>query len=423
MRLTLEDRFRHQIDQYLYDPWDDGPVVLAVSGGSDSTALMHLAAATMDRARLHILTVDHGLRDVDAEIDLVARQARSLGVPHSVLLWRWDGSGNLQAAARNGRWTAIKDWCAAHQGDIACLTGHTRDDQAETFLMRLARGSGVAGLAGMAPTASLDLTNGHGLRVVRPLLDATRAELQAWLTGQGISWSHDPSNDDARFDRIKARGLMDQLSQLGLSQDRIVQTSNHMAAARREMRAYAVMVAKAHITQQGGDVMMPINWPQHPEVAARLFRHALHYVGQGPYPPRSDASDALWHGLKNGTGGTLHGCFVSAHGDVARISREPSAVAEPMAWPHTDVGVLWDGRWLVSCTQTGDMPDDLHVGALGGAIKDVPEWRETGVPRASLLASPAVFKCDTLISAPVAGLQNGFCVRIVADFESFLVSR
>jgi tRNA(Ile)-lysidine synthase len=102
MQLTLTDRFRDQAKRLLADPWETGPVVLAVSGGSDSTALMHLAAETIDRERLHVITVDHGFRDVTDELALVAAQAESFGLKHSVLNWSWDGQGNIQAAARIG---------------------------------------------------------------------------------------------------------------------------------------------------------------------------------------------------------------------------------------------------------------------------------------------------------------------------------
>ena len=120
-----------------------------------------------------------------------------------------------------------------------------------------------------------------GLRICRPLLQETRADLRAWLSEHGVTWSDDPSNDDLRFDRVKARGMQDALGELGLTSDRLVQTAAHMQAARREMTDYAAMIAQSHITQSVGDVVFPAKWPNHGDVAIRLFRHALHFVGGG----------------------------------------------------------------------------------------------------------------------------------------------
>jgi tRNA(Ile)-lysidine synthase len=428
MRLTLRDRFRVQINGVLVDPWDTGLVVLAVSGGSDSTALMHLAAGSIDRARLHVITVDHGLRGVADEVALVAAQSEALGLKHSVLNWQWDGQGNLQAAARIGRWAAIAQWAADQPADVCCMTGHTHDDQAETVLMRLARGSGVAGLAGMQSVGATPT----GLRICRPLLQETRADLRAWLSEHGVTWSDDPSNDDLRFDRVKARGMQDALGELGLTSDRLVQTAAHMQAARREMTDYAAMIAQSHITQSVGDVVFPATWPNHGDVAIRLFRHALHFVGGGvgcggagggDYPPRSDATLSLWQAAQDGQGGTLHGCLVSVEDDHWRISREVAATPAPTSWPNRNRDLRWDNRWLLSEISGANTQGDLTVRALGDAIKDVPNWRDVGLPRRSLMASPAVFEGESLVAAPIAGHQNGFDARIVADFASFLLCR
>jgi tRNA(Ile)-lysidine synthase len=428
MRLTLWDRFRVQINGVLVDPWDTGPVVLAVSGGSDSTALMHLAAGSIDPERLHVITVDHGLRDVADEVALVAAQSEALSLKHSVLSWEWDGKGNLQAAARIGRWAAIAQWVADQPANVCCLTGHTHDDQAETVLMRLARGSGVAGLAGMQPVGATPT----GLRIYRPLLQETRADLRAWLLEHGVKWSDDPSNDDLRFDRVKARGMQVALGELGLTSERLVQTAAHMQAARREMTGYAAMIAQTYITQTAGDVVFPATWSNHGDVAIRLFRHALHFVGSGggcggagggDYPPRSDATLSLWQAAQDGQGGTLHGCQVSVEGNHWRISREVAATPAPTSWPNRNRDLMWDNRWLLSEISGANTQGDLTVRALGDAIKDVPNWRDVGLPRRSLMASPAVFEGETLIAAPIAGHQNGFDARIVADFASFLLCR
>jgi tRNA(Ile)-lysidine synthase len=423
MQLTLTDRFRDQVKRLLVDPWETGPVVIAVSGGSDSTALMHLAAETIDRERLHVITVDHGFRDVTDELALVAVQAESLNLKHSVLNWNWDGQGNIQAAARIGRWAAITQWAADQHEVVSCMTGHTHDDQAETVLMRLARGSGVAGLAAMKEL----ITTSSGLQICRPLLQENRHNLRVWLTERDVIWSDDPSNDDIRFDRIKARNMQMALAKLGLTSDRLVQTAAHMQAARREMTDYAAMIAQTHIMQTAGDVLFPATWPKHSDVAIRLFRHALHYVGNGAgsegYPPRSDATLSLWQAAQSGQGGTLHGCLISVESNQWRISREVAATPEPKLWHNHNCSIMWDNRWLLSKDSEVNSYGNLTVRALGNAIQDVPNWRNLIVPRKSLMATPAVFEGKNLIAAPIAGHPNGFDARIVADFASFLLSR
>lgn len=176
------------------------PLALAVSGGGDSLALLLLAAAT-GRA-LHVATVDHGLRaEAAAEAREVATICAGLGVPHATLrVSVAPAGGGPQAAARHARYAALAAWCPAP----VLLTAHQRDDVAESLLMRLARGSGVRGLARMAATAAL----APGRRLVRPLLGWSRAELAAVVAAAGLVAAEDPSNADPRFGRSRARTLL-----------------------------------------------------------------------------------------------------------------------------------------------------------------------------------------------------------------------
>ncbi|MFT6073353.1 MAG: tRNA(Ile)-lysidine synthase, partial [Yoonia sp.] len=128
--------------------------------------MMHLAASFIEPKRLLIFTIDHGLRPEAAdEIAQVAAQASRLGINHIVAQWKWDGTGNLQAAARAGRWAALRALAAEHQVGSVWM-GHTQDDQIETFMMRLARGSGVDGLTAMQASTQRD-----GLTIFRPMLE------------------------------------------------------------------------------------------------------------------------------------------------------------------------------------------------------------------------------------------------------------
>ena len=197
-------------------------LILAVSGGADSTALLVLAARWAKRLKhppkLVAVTIDHGLRaEAAREAAAVRRLARRLGVAHRTLRWqgRKPGTG-LQEAARNARYRLLAQ-AAASAGYVHILTAHTMDDKAETVLFRLARGSGLVGLSGMAPVAPLPLGEDRTVFLLRPLLRVPKARLLATLQAEGIAHSEDPSNRDPRFTRVRLRSLMPDLAREGLS--------------------------------------------------------------------------------------------------------------------------------------------------------------------------------------------------------------
>ena len=222
-------------------PWLDrpGPVLLAVSGGPDSTALMHVAARCGPPARLRVATVDHGLRPEAAEeARAVASLAARLGLPHRTLVWNRPHRGSgLQAAARDARYRLL----AAHAAAIGAglvLTGHTADDQAETVLMRLIAGSGPAGLAGMRPERPL----APGIVLARPFLGLPKVDLVAHCEAHGLSVLHDPSNADDRFARARLRSLRPRLSEEGLTSERLCRLARRAA---RDDAALAHAASKA----------------------------------------------------------------------------------------------------------------------------------------------------------------------------------
>ena len=201
-------------------------LALAVSGGPDSTALLWLAArerATMESgARLVALTVDHGLRPESAnEAAAVGRLAAELGVEHRTL--RWVGrkpTAGIQEAARNARYRLLSA-AAADIGARHLLTAHTLDDQAETILFRMARGSGVAGLAGMGWSGGVPVPDTPPMLLIRPLLNLPKARLIATLDAANVPYATDPSNADPRFARPRFRALMPALAREGLTAERL----------------------------------------------------------------------------------------------------------------------------------------------------------------------------------------------------------
>lgn len=178
-------------------------MALAVSGGPDSLALLVLAHAALP-GRIAAATVDHGLRPEAAEESaMVAALCARLGVPHAALAVKVD-PGNIQAEARTARYAALADWME-REGLAALLTAHHADDQAETLLLRLGRGSGVGGLSGVRAKSTVP---GTRLPLLRPLLGWRRSDLAEVVAAAGIGAVQDPSNTDDRFDRARLRKAM-----------------------------------------------------------------------------------------------------------------------------------------------------------------------------------------------------------------------
>lgn len=195
-------------------------LLVAVSGGPDSIALLGLLNDWARRGGYplpYVATVDHGLRPEAAdEAAAVAEFSRGLGLSHATLRWQGDKpQTGIQASARRARYSLLKDE-SDRLGGAALVTAHTRDDQAETVLMRMAHGSGPRGLGGMRPTETRP-----GLKLYRPLLPIAKARLVA--TAEARSWPFvvDPSNCDDRFERVRWRALLPRLAEEGLTAARL----------------------------------------------------------------------------------------------------------------------------------------------------------------------------------------------------------
>jgi tRNA(Ile)-lysidine synthase len=221
-----------QTAKRLFADWRGAPaIVLAVSGGPDSIALMWLAARwrrALERGpRLIAVTVDHGLRTAAAaEARDVKRLARSLDLQHRTV--RWSGTKprtGLPAAARSARYRLLAQ-AARSSGATHILTAHTRDDQAETLLMRIMRGSGIAGLAAMARESERD-----GVRLARPFLNVSKSQLIATLRKAKVSFADDPTNRDTSFTRPRLRMLMPALAAEGGNTRNLARLASRLARA------------------------------------------------------------------------------------------------------------------------------------------------------------------------------------------------
>jgi tRNA(Ile)-lysidine synthase len=266
-------------------------LLLAVSGGPDSTALMVLAArwaSALKRApALIAVTVDHGLRkESKSEAAEVARLAKQLGIAHRTL--RWTGrkpKTGLPQAARVARYRLLAD-AARKLSASHILTAHTLDDQAETVVIRLTRGSGMTGLAAMQRVSVIPMSG--GLFLVRPLLDIAKARLIATLRDEHIPFADDPSNRDPRFTRARLRGLMPQLAREGLDAGRLALLARRLKRADLAIEA-AVDRAKSELIVGLGEgpntfAFDAAGFARLPaEIALRLLGRAVGQAGsEGP---------------------------------------------------------------------------------------------------------------------------------------------
>ncbi|CUH52061.1 tRNA lysidine(34) synthetase TilS [Shimia marina] len=396
-----EEALQHALD-HIFGANPPDVLGVAVSGGGDSLALLDMLRR-WGGAHLKVVSVNHGLRaEAAEELALVAAYAADHGLSHDSLTWAWDGVGNLQQAARDGRRIAIAQW-AKEQGICCVALGHTKDDQAETFLMRLARGSGVDGLAAMAPRYEQ-----AGITWVRPLLEVGRESLRVYLREQYITWADDPSNEDPRFDRVKARQMLSTLGTLGLTVDRLVQTADHMARE-KEVAGWALIMARdTCVTHDAGDVILrrAIADTLPAALLTRLLAESLSKVSGAAYRPRFRAVQAAMQAERPMS---LHGCLILPAPTGLRITREWAAIQNLRCC----VTEIWDGRWQIQPPEGADV-EGLHIGALSAqGLRQMEAPPSPGLPRQSLLSSPAVWCGDTLIAAPLAGLKNGWKVSLV----------
>ena len=310
-------------------------LILAVSGGPDSTALLLLAARWAKRLKrapkLVAVTIDHGLRaEAAREAALVKRLARRLGVTHRTLRWRGrKPQTGLQEAARVARYRLLAE-AAASAGYAHILTAHTLDDQAETVLFRLSRGSGLMGLGGMPHASPLPVGADRMGFLLRPLLYIPKARLLATLHAAGIAYSDDPSNRDPRFTRTRLRALMPELAREGLSARGL---SRFAARMRRADATIEFTVAAAR------DALAPEPWSEHgpvkfdtarfatlpAEVALRLLGRAVARTGsEGPVElAKLEALYAAMRQTASRLRRTLAGALVTLDSDWIVVERAP----------------------------------------------------------------------------------------------------
>eukprot|EP00913_Durusdinium_trenchii_P005209 g4855.t1 len=303
----------------------------------------------------------------------------------------------------------MTDWCRSGRGRADLLTAHHLDDQAETFLIRLQRGSGVDGLSAMAPVRVH-----HGVRILRPLLDVPRERLRTTLLKAGQSWVDDPSNEDERFLRVQVRNALPVLDSLGINRDRLVSTAKAMGRARAGLEfSTDVLERKAVRWQPFGyaDVETACLADVPDEIALRLLARLIQRVGGSDYPPRLSSLETLLEAVRGealGRGRTLGGVKFTSRLAHFRVLREAAAVGQGLDLV-SGAPLVWDGRFDVRLTGRKASGTVRALGRVGlRQVKEEGLLLPTDVPKLALETLPALWRDDELLMQGGGGKAMGF---------------
>jgi tRNA(Ile)-lysidine synthase len=283
---------------------------LAVSGGADSMALLALAHRCWP-GQIEAATVDHGLRpEAREEAEMVADWCTAHSVPHTTLRPAEPISGSLQAQARAARYTLLEQW-RIERGLDWLLTAHQADDQLETLLLRLGRGSGVGGLASVRARRGA---------ILRPMLGMRRDELRAWCEAEDVPFFDDPSNVDERFDRARLRRRLAGLDLIDPARlDRSVEA---LAQADAALDWVADEIAAEHLSKDG-EMLVLNRTDVPPAILRRLLQRMISSINENAEIPRGPSIDQALVQLFNGKTVTLGDCVVTG-GKRWTIRRAPA---------------------------------------------------------------------------------------------------
>jgi len=418
----------HEADKLLAPLAAFDGIVLAVSGGPDSMALMRLVAEWNERhpkpsRQILVVTVDHGLRRESAgEASFVAEWATRLQLPCRIL--RWEGekpARGLPAAARAARYELLEGQATRlDASNVGLVTAHTQDDQAETFLMRLKRGSGVDGLSAMA--SCTPLRPGSVVPLLRPLLSVPKARLIVTLEARGQTWVEDPTNTCLDYERPAVRVALARLADEGISAGALATSARRLRAAREAVDYGLARFTETLALSFNEEIFASLSraaFDEGPEaLRARVLARLIGRFGGASLPPQLAEVEDLTARLAadKRTTSTLGGAVVSATPREVKIWREPGRIAGAPLTLQPGVWDVWDKRFRV---RSGGV--DVHVRPLGEALR-----RETvaplldprrPLPAAAVAALPAFWSGDRLLGVPALKtyMQPDLAARLAAE--------
>jgi tRNA(Ile)-lysidine synthase len=392
-------------------------LVLAVSGGPDSLALLYLVAEWVARRGaivddVSVVTVDHGLRaQSPAEARFVATHAAALGLAHTIVPWEGPKpSTGIPNAAREARYTLLKAHVLgfAERRRVAIVTAHHQDDQAETVFMRLARGGGVEALAAMAHSRLLGSEPHRRLELVRPLLAFPKQRLIATLAQRGAPWIDDPTNSDEALERTRVRAA---LVASGLAAPALAMTARRMREAAEGLAfAQKAFETALQLTIDRGITARferrtfdtaPVILRQN--VLSRL----IGIFGGATAPPALSEVEALAARFGRGEqwAATLGGVMISAGARFVRLWREPGRISADPVRMTSGVALRWDERLDVGFE--GGVDTAINVAPLGRAAFEAMADDVSGdLPAGAVHGLPAFFSGSTLLAVPLLGITT-----------------
>jgi len=393
---------------------------LAVSGGSDSMALLYLSAIWRQRTgnEIKAVSVDHGLRN-DSSNDVVFVQgiAKANKISHFSLKSEIDIKnlqGNIQDNARKVRYDLLSEW-AKKEGIKVILLGHTLDDQEENLLIRFFRGSGVDGLASIEEKQLK-----KKILWFRPLLGYRREYLRSFLKENSKKWIEDPSNDNDRFKRVKVRKLLPNLKELGLIKKRFAETAEHMRRASEVLRATAVNETKGMIKiTEIGEVKLDVTkfLNNFEDTRLRILSGLISWFSGNFYKPRFSQLENLHKLISNKKeipGVALGGAIFEKRGSFLKINREFSAIKTSKNIKSTKV--LWDNRWHLTFNDIDNQ--SLKIVPLGSIDYQKKEVFDVDTySKRTLGTIPALIKADKLVYTPFSKLVYDLEVKLLFEEE------
>ena len=399
-------------------PFERRPhLAVAVSGGSDSLCLVLLASRWADRrgGKVIALSVDHGLRsNARNEVEQVTEWLRPKGIEHLILSWHGKKPiTGIQAAARVARYDLMTRWCR-NSHILHLLVAHTLDDQAETFLLRLRKGSGAEGLSAMAEVRETSC-----VRLLRPLLGIRKTVLQAVLKSEGQKWIEDPSNRDTAFARVRLRkAMLDEYFDV----DSLAKSTIRFGRARLalETSVCKLLARSALIHPAGFAVLSPESFlASSEEIGLSALGRVISAIGGKFFPPRMEKLKRLYKGLMNFAmsdmeflARTLGGCRVLVGNGKYRekilICREVRGLPKPFLVESSKI-LLWDRRFKIQFSPA--IHSESLLGALGEqgwlqVLSDSPELKNCGIPGPVRFTLPTLFGKNGINSVPHLGFSK-----------------
>ncbi|MCF6328677.1 MAG: tRNA lysidine(34) synthetase TilS [Henriciella sp.] len=350
-----------------YSPHPADPVALAVSGGSDSMALMHIVArwAVKPRRKICVLTVDHQLRpEAATEARIVAEVAAALGLDHQILTWASPRAG--QAAARDARHRLLAEatWLL---GAKTLLLGHTFDDLIETILIRKRRNAPRTLLAGPMPAAPSPVwPQGRNLTLIRPLLNIRRQALKDELQSRDLSWVDDPTNDNPAYERVRVRQFLSRHPRLASMMGPIATALLAQRETYDAQLGQALLDTRTVQVEASGLIQVDLTRID-PPITPRMIAILLRIAGGHNLPPRAEAVGELIAALQQpGERRTLAGAWVQRSKTGLLIGRDPGEVRGERS-PN-----IWDGRYVRD--DNAALPDEMPI-LLREARPPGSDWR------------------------------------------------